>query len=88
MRGVHAWAEPPPPIRARARRWAGQRKAAARDDDSPRVRYSPIVKLATISTVSLIAGGVLVAGGIVLIVIAPRTADKSSALAHLLSGTF
>ena len=45
-------------------------------------------KLATISTVSLIAGGVLVAGGIVLIVIAPRTADKSSALAHLLTGTF
>lgn len=45
-------------------------------------------KLATISTVSLIAGGVLVAGGIVLIVIAPRSADKSSALAHLLTGTF
>ena len=45
-------------------------------------------KLATISTVSLVAGGVLVAGGIVLLVIAPRTADKSSALAHLLTGTF
>lgn len=45
-------------------------------------------KLATVSTVSLIAGGVLVAGGIVLIVIAPRAADKSAALAQLLSGTF
>lgn len=45
-------------------------------------------KLATISTVSLIAGGVLVAGGIVLIVIAPRAAAKSAALAQLLSGTF
>jgi len=41
----------------------------------------------SVSTISL-ARGVLVAGGIVLIVTAPRHADKSAALAQLRNGTF
>jgi len=54
--------------------------ASAANDDAK--------KLAALSTVSLIAGGVLVASGVLLILVAPRHADKSASLPRFLDGTF